>query len=125
MNRSKKQRAKSSRATVITVTAILTVAVLLIAALTVALILSDEKSGNTPETSANNNTEPSPEKPLTYEEYNALSGEEQEAYFNTFPSIEAFFEWYNLAKDQYEKDHPAIEIDPDSTIDLGDIVGGT
>ena len=50
-----------------------------------------------------------PEKP---------SGEEQEAYFNTFPSIELFFEWYNSARDEYEKNNPTIEIG-DDTIDIG------
>ena len=65
-----------------------------------------------------------PETPpkLTYEEYNALSGEEQEAYFNSYPDIESFFEWYNTAKKEYEDKLTQIEIDGDVTVDLGDLI---
>jgi hypothetical protein len=35
---------------------------------------------------------------LTYEEYMALSGAEQYAYFETFPSGKEFNDWYNGAK---------------------------
>jgi len=38
----------------------------------------------------------------------------------SFDDIEEFFEWYNKAKEKYEKDHPSIEIDGGS-IDLDKI----
>ena len=60
---------------------------------------------------------------VTYEEYIAMSGEEQQKYMNSFSSIEAFFEWYNAAKAKYDAEHPSIEIG-DGEIDLGDIIGG-
>lgn len=62
--------------------------------------------------------------PLTdYEWYHSLSGEEQEAYMDSFESVAAFFDWYNAAKAEYDALHPEIEID-DNVIDLGDLVGG-
>ena len=41
---------------------------------------------------------------MTYEEYMALDGKEQEEYMKSFSSVEAFFDWYNAAKDTYEKE---------------------
>ncbi len=58
-----------------------------------------------------------------FEWYNALSGEEQMAYMESFDSLAAFFDWYNAAKDEYEQLHPSIEIG-NGEIDLGDLLGG-
>lgn len=59
-----------------------------------------------------------PEKDtLTYQEYHALSGEEQAAFINTFASYEAFFEWYNAAEKEYNDSR--IPIEEDGKIDLG------
>ena len=60
---------------------------------------------------------------MTYEKYNAMSGDEQLAFFETFDSVEAFIDWYNAAKEKYEKEHPYIEIDG-GEIDLDSIFGG-
>lgn len=65
--------------------------------------------------------EDSPEA-LTYEEYNAMGGAEQMAYFNSFANPEDFFLWYNAAKAKYEAEHPDIEI-ADGSINGGDIAG--
>lgn len=59
---------------------------------------------------------------LSYEEYIAMSGEEQQKYFESFESVEAFFEWYNAAKAEYEANREEIEVDGE--IDLGDYIGG-
>ena len=56
---------------------------------------------------------------LTYEEYNALSAEEQEAYFNSFDTIEDFFAWYNKAKEEYEAKQDYIEVGEDGNLDIG------
>ena len=61
---------------------------------------------------------------ITYEEYNAMSAEKQHEYFNSFESVEKFFEWYNSAKSEYEKNNPSIEIGSDGSIDLGEITNG-
>ncbi len=65
-----------------------------------------------------------PSKEITYEEYMAMSGAEQQEYMMSFSSIEAFFEWFNAAKAKYDAEHPSIEIGGDGSIDLGDIIGG-
>ena len=57
-----------------------------------------------------------------YERYNTMSGEEQMAFIESFGSIEAFVEWYNAAKAEYEAANPDIEIG-DGIIDAGDLVG--
>lgn len=58
-----------------------------------------------------------------YEWYNSLSGDEQMAFMESFDSVPAFFEWYNAAKEEHEKQNPSIEIG-DDVIDLGEIIGG-
>lgn len=60
---------------------------------------------------------------MSYEQYQAMSAGEQHAYMDSFGSIDAFFDWYNAAKEKYESEHPPIEVG-DSPIDLGEVVGG-
>jgi flagellar basal body-associated protein FliL len=57
---------------------------------------------------------------LTYEEYNALSAEEQEEYFYSFETIGDFFAWYNQAKKEYEDSQDYIEVGGDSDITIGE-----
>ena len=74
-----------------------------------------------PETDPSETDTPSTEKPntaLLYEEYVAMSSEEQVAHFNSFANVEDFFAWYNMAKADYAERHPDIEIGPDGTIPL-------
>ena len=58
-----------------------------------------------------------------YEWYHSLSGEEQMAYMETFESMDAFFVWYNAAKEAHEKERPSIDIG-DGYIDMDKIIGG-
>lgn len=74
-------------------------------------------SGNTGETQK-------PVATYTYEEYNNLSGEEQQKYFSSFPDPADFFTWYNVAKAEYEAHQDRIEIGNDGVIDLGDLING-
>lgn len=60
---------------------------------------------------------------MTYEKYTAMSGDDQMEFFNTFASVEAFMDWYNAAKEKYEAENPAIEIEG-GEIDLDSIFGG-
>lgn len=45
-------------------------------------------------------TLPDPDK-LTYQEYIALDGKVQQAFMESFDSVEAFVEWYNAAQKAY------------------------
>ena len=55
---------------------------------------------------------------ISYEEYMAMSGTEQQAYYEQFPDVETFFEWYHEAKAEYDAAHPEGEGDsPDISID--------
>ena len=48
---------------------------------------------------------------------------EQEALYDRFDSVSDFFTWYNAAKEKYEKSQNVIEIGPDGSVDLGDLLG--
>jgi len=65
-----------------------------------------------------------PDDALTYEEYQALTGAQQMAYMESFPSVEDFFAWYNEAKAKYDEEQNRIEIGGDGNIDLDDIING-
>ena len=51
-----------------------------------------------------------PDTSLTYEEFIAMSGAEQRKYQESFGDISKFFDWYNAAKEAYEKENPPIII---------------
>ena len=57
---------------------------------------------------------------MTYEKYIAMSPEEQQAYYKSFPSATEFFNWYNAAKEKYEAEQNYIEVDGE--INLGDYI---
>ena len=61
---------------------------------------------------ATQTTKPSakPEESMTYEQFQAMTGAEQRAFQDSFESLDAFFAWYNAAKEAYEKENPSIEI---------------
>lgn len=59
-----------------------------------------------------------PDLTMGYEQFMALSGAEQREFMESFDSMEAFFDWYNAVKEQYEKDHPAIDVG-DGVFDFG------
>lgn len=61
---------------------------------------------------------------VTYEEYNAMSGKEQEAFYYSFDSADDYFEWYKAAKQAYEDSKNDIVIGGDGSIDLGEILNG-
>ena len=55
---------------------------------------------------------------LTWEEYLALSLEEQSAYFDSFEGMDAFIAWYNAALDAYNEANKAPDLPEDGGIDL-------
>ena len=86
--------------------------------------------GNNPETPDDNPSDgdegDDPENPdegdgpilLTWEEYLALSAEEQFAYYESFEDIFAFSEWYNNALNAYNEANRPPEL-PEGGVDLG------
>lgn len=61
---------------------------------------------------------PSPDL-LTYEEYAALSGAQQQAYAESFASYEDFFAWWMDAKAAYDEKNGSPELGEGGEIDLG------
>ena len=60
---------------------------------------------------------------MTYEKFMALGAAEQQAYMNSAESIEAFFNWFDAAKKEYEESRNEIEIG-DGSFNLDELTGG-
>lgn len=67
-------------------------------------------------------TESASEGELDYETFTAMDPAEQRVYMESFESLDAFFAWYNAAKEAYEQEHPAIDVG-DGVVDLGGLGG--
>lgn len=67
--------------------------------------------------------DPSDDYVTEYERFLEMSPSEQEEYVDSFPSLDAFFDWYNAAKEAYEQANPPIDAG-DGNIDIGDIIEG-
>ena len=88
----------------------------------------DQQTGNqtgnqTGDQSGNEQTgtqQPTPSGTLTIEEYEALSTSQQQAYFMSFSTVDAFYEWLEAAEAARK---PGNTVTGDGTLDLGDIVG--
>lgn len=65
--------------------------------------------------------EPSVVEKSEYEIYQSMSGREQKEYMESFDSIDAFFDWYNNAKEEYEANNKGIVVGGGS-IDLGELI---
>lgn len=87
-------------------------------------------SGNSSGTNQNTPTWPEGEAPaddgsttqgVTYSQYHAMSAAEQQAWFESFESVEAFFVWYNEAKAVHDANDDSIIIDGNTNIDMGEI----
>ncbi len=61
---------------------------------------------------------PDASQDLKWEEYYALSPEQQDAYFDSFSDYKEFQKWMKKAQEQFKEEHPTIEIGADGTIDL-------
>lgn len=72
-------------------------------------------------------TPPTQSKPdsaaSAYSDYMNMSAAEQEAFINSFESVDAFMAWFNAAKDEHNANDNSIEIGS-GTIDLEEITGG-
>ena len=83
----------------------------------------ETQPGNTtPETKPNNPSEGS-DTLMTYEQFQAMTGAEQFAYQSSFADLDAFFAWYNAAKEAYDKENPSIEIGGNGSVDMDDLLG--
>ena len=81
-------------------------------------------SGNNGSNNGNSSTEEKKTEDYTWEEYQAMSAEEQYKFFESFSDPKDFFAWQEKAKADYEKRHPTIEVGKDGTVDIGDLING-
>lgn len=82
---------------------------------------------NKPETGGTNATDSTPVTEIpekltdcTYEDYHNMTPEVQKQFVEKFEDMAAFFDWYNAAKDKYEKEHPTIGVE-NGEIDISNI----
>jgi hypothetical protein len=63
---------------------------------------------------------------VTYEDYLAMTPDEQQAFYDSFASEDEFFAWFVEAKAAYDaaKDEEHVDVGEDGSIDIGDLVGG-
>ena len=59
---------------------------------------------------------------MDYKTFADMSPSKQQAYMESFKSLDAFFDWYNDEKAKYEKEHPSIEVG-NGAVDLEDVAG--
>lgn len=59
----------------------------------------------------------------TFEEYNAMTADQQQAFSAKFSSVKAFINWYWEAKAIYDDKQDVIIIGPGGGIDIEDILG--
>lgn len=87
---------------------------------------TSEPEVSLPETSDSEASDSEASEPvtlLTFEEYLALSSAEQQAYFESFPSIQEYIAWYNAAQKEYEDSQNKVEVSGD--VNIGDFVNGS
>lgn len=58
---------------------------------------------------------------LSYAEYLAMSPADQQAYYESFPTLEEFIAWHNAAQAEYEEEHDIPVVT--GPIDIGDYMG--
>lgn len=58
---------------------------------------------------------------LSYAEYLAMSPAEQQAYYESFTTLEEFIAWHNAAQAEYEEEHDIPVVT--GPIDIGDYMG--
>ena len=56
-----------------------------------------------------------------YEAWLAMTSAQKQAYQKSFSSYDAFFEWYNAARDAHKAANPPVEIGKDGTINMDDL----
>lgn len=88
----------------------------------------------TPSTEPTDTTEPTTDTteptqsgnsdPVTYEAYQAMSPEDQQAFFESFGSYQDFIAWYVAAEAAYKESQDRNEVSGDGSLDIGDIIGG-
>jgi len=65
---------------------------------------------------------------VDYEDFIAMTPAQQRAFQESFgqgeAGLDAFFAWYNAAKEAYEKEHPPIHIGGNGVIDMDKLTGG-
>ena len=68
-------------------------------------------------------TQPAEDGAMTWEQYQALSNADKQAYFKTFATTEEFYQWLDAAKKAYEEQNKGNTITGDGSLNIGDFTG--
>lgn len=58
---------------------------------------------------------------VTYEDYMAMTPEQQQAFYESFPSLQDYIDWFNAAKAAYDASKDDVVVDG-GNIDIGDYI---
>lgn len=81
-------------------------------------------SGSNTSNNDSNSSEAPDEENITFEEYLAMTPQEQVDFFNSFADPFDYVAWYDAAKAEYDAQQNKIEIGEDGTIDIEEIING-
>ena len=59
---------------------------------------------------------------LTWEEYQAMTADEQQTFKNSFTELQVYIDWYWDAKEAYDAKQDVIVIGPGQNIDISDFI---
>ena len=68
-------------------------------------------------------TQPGGEELLTWQQYQALSNEDKQAYYKTFATAEEFYRWKDKAQQEYAQQNKDNTVTGDGSLNLGDYMG--
>ena len=87
----------------------------------------NKSSAKPPENSKPPKSEPAESEPADtsdtteYENFMNMPSADQQEFVDSFSNLDAFFDWYNTAKEVYEQENPPVELSGD-VINIGDII---
>lgn len=85
---------------------------------------SNQGSSQTPSVSSST-VSTAPDTSLTYKQYLSMTPAQQQAYYESYPSLQDFITWYNSAKAQYDAEMSSGVVSGSGDgFDIGDIVDG-
>ena len=81
----------------------------------------DQQTGNQQTGNQSSDVDVSGNKTLTIEEYESLSPADRQKYFESFETVEAFYEWLEKAEANRKNDNT---VTGDGSLNLGDYING-
>lgn len=86
---------------------------------------SSNQGGSQTSSVSSSTVSTAPDTSLTYKQYLSMTPAQQQAYYESYPSLQDFITWYNSAKAQYDAEMSSGVVSGSGDgFDIGDIVDG-